>query len=245
MLKLPKISIITVTYNAEKYLERTIKSVINQTYNNIEYLIIDGASKDKTLEIIKKYEDKIDYFQSEPDKGHFDAMNKGLKKATGEYVLYMNAGDCIKEPDSLFKMMKGYKNADLIYSKAIYIDERGKTRPWHRTVPKPNEISAEHFLYGMVLCHHCMIVKRTITPLYNIKWKVSGDIDWAINIMKKVKSVHFYEAIFCLYLEGGISDNGRVKNFRERFFICLAHFGFWPTFKVQFKIIWIILTKGY
>lgn len=245
MIKLPKISIITVTYNAEKYLERTIKSIIDQTYDNIEYLIIDGGSTDKTLKIIENYKNSIDYIISEPDNGLFDAMNKGLKKANGKYVLYMNAGDCMKNADSLSAIMQGHNNADLIYSRAVYIDEVGKTRPWHRTVPQPNEITAEHFLYGMVLCHHCMIVKKTITPTYATKWKVSGDTDWAIKVMKRVKSVHFYDAIFCLYLEGGISGDGRVQNFKERFLVCLKHFGFWPTFKVQFKIIWMIFTKGY
>jgi glycosyltransferase involved in cell wall biosynthesis len=90
----PLISIITVVYNGVSTLEQTILIVINQTYKNIEYIIIDGGSIDGTVDIIKKYEDKLAYWVSEPDKGIYDAMNKGIDKATGEWINFMNAGDC-------------------------------------------------------------------------------------------------------------------------------------------------------
>lgn len=88
-----KISIITVSYNAAKTIEQTIQSVVNQTYDNIEYIIIDGGSTDGTVDIIKKYEDKIAYWVSEPDKGIYDAMNKGILKASGEYIYFLGADD--------------------------------------------------------------------------------------------------------------------------------------------------------
>ena len=96
-----KISVITVAYNASRYIETTILSVINQTYSNIEYIIIDGGSTDGTVDIIKKYSNKISYWISEPDKGIYDAMNKGINKATGEWINFMNAGDTFHNPDTL------------------------------------------------------------------------------------------------------------------------------------------------
>jgi glycosyltransferase involved in cell wall biosynthesis len=241
----PKISIITVSFNAEKYIERTIKSVICQTYPNIEYIVIDGASKDGTIDIVKKYESEIDYFLSEPDKSHFDAMNKGLAKATGDYVLYMNAGDRIKNETSLEEMMEGSDMADFIYSKSMYIDEEGNQRPWHKKTPPPDKINVKSFINGMVVCHHCIIVKREIAPFFNLEpWKVSNDLDWAIRIMKKVKTVHFYDDIFCLYLEGGISAKQRNKAAKERFDITRLHFGLFPTILEQFKITFQIIKRG-
>ena len=237
MTQHPKITIITVSFNAEKYIERTILSVINQTYENIEYLIIDGASKDGTMTVVQKYADKIDYCISEPDKSHFDAMNKGLRRATGDYILYMNAGDQICKSTSLEEMLNGSKGEDFLYSRAEYIDEAGNRRPWHKRTPSPDRIAAKSFINGMVVCHHCIVVKREITPEFELgPWKVSNDLDWAIRIMKKVKSVHFYDDIFCLYLEGGISAKQRKKAVDERFDITVKHFGLWPTLFEQFKI---------
>jgi glycosyltransferase involved in cell wall biosynthesis len=97
----PKISIITVCYNAEKQLKKTIDSVINQTYKNIEFIIIDGASSDNSLELLKTYSSSINFWVSEPDHGIYDAMNKGLSVATGDYVQFLNAGDYFCDETSL------------------------------------------------------------------------------------------------------------------------------------------------
>lgn len=113
----PLITIITVAYNAVKDIENTILSVLNQTYPNIEYIIIDGGSTDGTLDIIKKYEDKISYWVSEADKGIYDAMNKGALKATGEWLNFMNAGDTFYDQQVLEKVFKDndWSDADVIY----------------------------------------------------------------------------------------------------------------------------------
>lgn len=245
MTKTPKVSIITISYNAEKYIKRTIESVVAQTYPNIEYIIIDGASKDKTTDIIKQYKEHITFWISEPDKSHFDAMNKGLEKATGDYVLFMNAGDCIHKENSLTEMMEGADDADLIYSRAEYIDEKGNRRAWHKKTPPPAKINARSFLNGMVVCHHCMIVKRTIAPRYRLEpWKVSNDIDWSIRVMKNVKSTHFWDDIFCLYLEGGISANNRLDAIKERFNISVVHYGWGAAILEQIKISFQIIRRG-
>ena len=101
----PKFSIITVTYNAEAVLEDTIQSVISQTYHHVEYIIIDGASKDRTLAIAERYRDRITLLVSEPDKGLYDAMNKGIHLATGDYLCFLNAGDSFHEDDTLQQMV--------------------------------------------------------------------------------------------------------------------------------------------
>lgn len=240
----PKISIITVSFNAEDFIERTIKSVLEQTYNNIEFIVIDGASKDGTVDIIKQYEDKIDYWLSEPDKNHFDAMNKGLRKATGDYIHILNSGDQMRDKNSLSDIMSGSNGADFIYSRAEYIDEDGKRWPWHKKTPLPNKLKKKSFLNGMVVCHHAMIIKRELAPEFVLdRWRVSNDIDWAIRIMDKVKTVHFWDDTFILYLAGGISTKQRWKAVKERYSISLTHFGVIPTVFEQFKIIFQILKK--
>src|SRR5690554_4553164 len=100
----PKISIITVVFNGEKVLEKTMKSVFSQNYDNIEYVIIDGGSSDGTLKLIEKHKDRITYWSSEPDRGIYDAMNKGLKNSSGDYVWFLNAGDEIYAADTLHKV---------------------------------------------------------------------------------------------------------------------------------------------
>lgn len=109
----PKFSIITVTYNAEAVLEDTIQSVISQTYHHVEYIIVDGASKDGTLSIIDRYRDRITRIVSEPDKGLYDAMNKGIRLATGDYLCFLNAGDSFHEDDTLQQMVRSISGNEL------------------------------------------------------------------------------------------------------------------------------------
>ena len=110
-----RISVITVCLNASKTIEQTILSIINQTYDNIEYIIIDGVSTDGTLDIIKKYESKISLCQSEPDNGIYDAMNKGLKLATGDFLIFMGADDVFYNENVIYKVASEIDNYDDIY----------------------------------------------------------------------------------------------------------------------------------
>ena len=122
----PKFSIITVTYNAEAVLEDTIQSVISQTYHHVEYIIIDGASKDRTLAIAERYRDRITLLVSEPDKGLYDAMNKGIHLATGDYLCFLNAGDSFHEDDTLQQMVHTLgigELPDVLYGETALVDK--------------------------------------------------------------------------------------------------------------------------
>ena len=112
----PKFSIITVTYNAAAVLEDTIQSIITQTYKNVEYIIVDGASTDGTLKIIERYRPHIHTVISEKDNGLYDAMNKGLALATGDYVCFLNAGDCLHEDDTLQNMVHSVIEAECMHT---------------------------------------------------------------------------------------------------------------------------------
>ena len=125
----PKISIVTVVYNGEETIEETILSVKNLSYSNVEYIIIDGGSTDETLNIIKKYEDKIDYWISEKDNGIYDAMNKGIKKATSEFVIFMNGGDTFFDENVLANIEKDLTNDfDIYYGDNYKVKENGAKR---------------------------------------------------------------------------------------------------------------------
>ncbi|MBW7469035.1 glycosyltransferase [Pontibacter aydingkolensis] len=118
------VSVVTIVYNGDQFLEQTILSVLNQTYTNIEYIIVDGGSKDNTLEIIRKYEDKIAYWKSEPDKGISDAFNKGIELATGTLVGILNADDWL-EPDAIAAVVANYKPGCVLHGNMQYWNPDG------------------------------------------------------------------------------------------------------------------------
>lgn len=239
-----KVSIITVCFNAENFIERTIKSVISQTYPAIEYIIIDGKSKDATVDIIKKYEGRISRWISEPDRGIYDAMNKGLRIATGDYVWFLNAGDRIYSEQTVEGIMRQANNEDLIYGDAERVDEADNSRGWHKKIPPADELSAKSFLNGMVLCHQSMIVKRQIAPEYSLSWMIVGDIDWAIRIMMQVKSKKHINTVFCRFLDGGISSARRKKALKERFDVLKKYYGILPTLLAHLKFGFQAVKRG-
>ena len=244
MSKHPKVSIITITYHAELWLERTMLSVGAQDYPNKEYLIVDGKSMDGTLEIVFKHRALVTETLTERDYGIYDAMNKGIAMATGEYIVFMNAGDVFVDEHALSNIMKDAGDADFIYGKALYRDVNGETRPWHKETPPAHELNARSFLNGMVICHQCMIVRRDLVPEYDLDWSISADIDWSIKLMDIVKTKYFYDEILVYYLDGGYSGKQKPRSTKERYQICRKHFGFWPTFFYQFKIALGVIKRG-
>ena len=205
------VSIVTVTLNARERLRRTLESVANQTYTPIEHIVIDGCSTDGTLDLIKEQYGAVDQLISENDAGPYDAMNKGLDLAKGEYVWFLNAGDTIASNNTLDDVMKDAGNVDIIYGNAERVDKNGFSRPWHKRTPKTCDISAKRFASGMVICHQAFLVRRTLAPPYNVRWSVSADIDWVIRCLNRTTSVRNADSMVCKFLDGGISSTHRLR----------------------------------
>ena len=159
----PKFSIITVTYNAAAVIEDTLQSVITQTYKNIEYIIVDGASTDRTMEIIGRYRKHIHTVVSEPDHGLYDAMNKGIRLATGDYVCFLNAGDELHEDDTLQLIVHSLTGLtglpDVIYGRTAIVDEEGHFLRMRRLEP-PENLTWHSFRQGMLVCHQAFFARR-------------------------------------------------------------------------------------
>ena len=226
-----KISIITVVFNSKSSLEKTIKSITEQEYKDIEYIIIDGGSTDGTVDIIKKYEKFISVWISEHDKGIYDAMNKGLKKATGDYVWFLNAGDEIYSNDTLNYINSTEGDADAYYGEVEYIDEYGKNLGT-RTLKKPPEnLSWIDLEKGMVVSHQSLIVKREKTVYYNLDYKYCADIDWMIRILKNCYTIVNTKKILSKFLIGGYSKTNILKSNKERYKILRNHFSLFKVLK--------------
>ena len=229
----PKFSIITVTYNAGKVLEDTIQSVVFQTYRNVEYIIVDGGSKDNTLEIAGKYRDRISKIISEPDKGLYDAMNKGIRLATGDYLCFLNAGDELHENETLQKMvhtLKGKELPDVIYGETAIVDEEGHFLHMRR-LSTPDNLTWKSFKQGMLVCHQAFFARRelAVDNLYDLRYRFSADFDWCIRIMKKAKCLHNTRLTLIDYLNEGMTTRNHKASLKERFRIMAKHYGWLST----------------
>jgi glycosyltransferase involved in cell wall biosynthesis len=224
----PKLSVITIVYNNVRDIERTILSVLNQSYSNIEYILIDGASKDGTLAVIEKYQDKLAQFKSEPDKGIYDAMNKGLELATGDYVLFMNSGDEIYATETVREVFDTEDSADIYYGETEMFNDKWESMGQRRHCA-PENFNWRSFKYGMSVGHQAIYIKRAITEPYDLRYKYSSDIDWIIKAAKKASSIvntHIYVA---KYLTGGMSKKKHFASLRERFAIFTKYYGLIPN----------------
>jgi len=228
-----KVSIITVVYNGELLLEGTIRSIIDQTYDNIEFIIIDGASTDNTLSIIKKYESQIDFWMSEKDKGLYDAMNKGIQKATGDYIWFMNCGDHIHQKDTVANMVaQNELYADILYGEVMMVDDDRNelgTRSQLTTQKLPKELTWKSLKYGMVVSHQAFLPKRALAPQY-MEDNLSADIDWVIECLKRSKTRLNTNLVLADFLIGGISKQRHKQSLIGRYKILQRHYGMVPNF---------------
>lgn len=223
----PLISIITITYNAAKELAPTMQSVAEQTWKDFEHLIIDGASSDNTLEVAHQIATPNLKIISEPDKGLYDAMNKGLKNAKGKYVLFLNAGDAFHSADVLLKYAQACKaNPDIIYADTVIVDSSRKIlRPRHLSAPE--NLSFQSFSEGMLICHQAFMVKKDLTTPYDTRYRFSADYDWTVKCIQKTQPDHCVNLhiVAIDYLVDGTTDKNKWKSLMERFKIMCKHYG--------------------
>jgi glycosyltransferase involved in cell wall biosynthesis len=223
----PKLSVITVVYNDVAAIERTMLSVLNQAYANIEYILIDGLSTDGTLTIIQKHQDRIKLV-SEKDEGIYDAMNKGLSMATGDYVLFMNSGDEIYAANTVAKIFATADDADIYYGETEMIDSNGQSLGQRRH-QAPETFTWKSFKYGMNVSHQAIYIKRSLTEPYNRQYHLSADIDWIIRAAKKATKIVKVEGYVAKYLVGGMSKRKHRHSLQERFDIMKRYYGLVPT----------------
>jgi glycosyltransferase involved in cell wall biosynthesis len=223
-------SVITVVYNGEALLEGTIQSVLQQTYPHMEYIIVDGASKDNTRQIIEKYAVKMPRLRwiSEKDNGLYDAMNKGLRMATGDFVQFLNGGDHLHAPDTLEKLAAMVTpQTGVLYGETMLVDEQrvpAGTMSELSTRKLPDHLHWRDFLGGMLVVHQSFIPRRILAPAY-IDNNLCADFDWCIRILKASRENVNAGLVVTNYLMGGLSKQRHRQSLKDRFQVMQQHYG--------------------
>lgn len=227
----PRFSIITVCYQAAPLLETTFISIFSQTFKDYEYIVVDGGSKDHTPLLLEKYKAHISKVISEPDKGLYDAMNKGLALATGTYVWFINAGDSLYASDTLEQLHTAARDADILAGEVVLVNEAGQalgTRSELTTQRLPRHLTWKSMRYGMVVSHQGFIPKRALCPTY-VLGNLSADIDWVIHVLKKSRQTRVVGFPVARYLTGGLSKKRHADGLKGRYAILRTHFGWFPN----------------
>lgn len=241
-----KFTIITITYNAEKALPSTVDSVLAQTYPHIEHLIIDGASTDGTLDVAKDYMQRSYAasnghdvrITSEPDNGLYDAMNKGLAQASGDYLVFLNAGDFLPHPDVIEQVIKGGALETtpsglwpaVLYGDTDIVDGDGHFL-CHRHLSPPKRLTWRSFIHGMLVCHQAFYARTDIARqvAFDRRYRYSADVDWCIRVMKEgarrrlpMRNVN---AVVVNYLQEGQTTLHHKESLHERYQVMCEHYG--------------------
>ncbi len=235
----PKITLVTVCYNAEKQLEDTIKSVLEQTYANKEYILIDGNSNDGTLEIITKYANYLAYYVSEPDRGIYDAMNKAVSHAGGEWILFMNVGDSFYDSDVLQKIF-AYE-IDRKY--AVLYGDTAVCFRWGKSIIKSECLTA--MKRHMPFCHQSCLVrteKLKDTP-FDLKYKVVADYNFFHRLYEQGAEFLYIQIVVSNYENGGFSARNSARNMIETAAINGSDQSRWFPLYRQYKILYYKLLR--
>lgn len=241
-------SVVTITYNAASVLQPTLDSVLMQDYPHVEHVIIDGASKDGTMKLAEAYQkqsaeadnEHVVRIQSEPDDGLYDAMNKGLQQATGDYVVFLNAGDRFPAADTLDKVVlaavvgDGEELPAVLFGDTDIIDEKGNFL-CHRRLSPSERLTWRSFRYGMLVCHQAFYARTDIARSlpYDTVYRYSADVDWCIRVMKEgerrgllLRNIH---AVVADYVQEGQTTLHHKESLRERFDVMRRHYGLVQT----------------
>lgn len=210
----PKVSVITVCYNAEEFIENAINSVLNQTYENIEYIIIDGASTDNTVSIINKYKSQIAFFLSEPDNGMYEAMNKGIKTATGDILYFLNSDDVFYDEyivKNVVKMFQRNNDVELIYGPIIIRDPTT-----NESFIKPHDYITKSFFIYNAICQQGIFYKANVfnkCGQFDTTYKIVGDYEWVLRAFYKYNiKRQYYESIIAIFRNGGMSNSDEFSS---------------------------------
>lgn len=241
-----KITVVTCTYNAESTVESTLQSVAAQTYATVEHLIIDGASRDDTLRLAESYRQgqathgvgREVLVISEPDSGLYDAMNKALRLATGDYIVFLNAGDRFPDSHTLSYIAssagEGETLPGVLFGDTDIIDNDGHFLR-HRRLHPGDQLSWKSFRQGMLVCHQAFYALTSIarqTP-YNTDYRYSADIDWCIRVMRQAeqegRSLRNVHRVVAEYLDEGLTTANHKKSLIERFQVMRRHYGLLQT----------------
>ena len=220
-------TIVTVTYNAKQTLLRTLKSVQEQTYPHIEHIIVDGASTDGTVELIKEHKTQQTKWISEKDNRIYDAMNKATAMAKGRYICYLNAGDAFydkKIVEEIVAKAQQFHFPDILYGETVVVDNKGKFLH-NRRLKAPESLNWKSFKQGMLVCHQAFIIERSIFEPYDLTYQFSSDVDWCIRLMKKSKSIVNTHLVMIKYLNEGVTTRNHNASLKERYHIMTKHYG--------------------
>ena len=256
-----KFSIITITYNAAEALPRTVDSVFAQTWPCVEHIIVDGASTDATLDVARDYERRSReadsghdvVITSESDNGLYDAMNKGLDRATGDYVLFLNAGDFFPDAEVLTvaaakacgeQMSHGNRPA-VVYGDTDIVDSEGRYL-YPRRLRPPRRLAWRSFMHGMLVCHQAFYARTDIARAihYDLRYRYSADVDWCIRVMKAAERqglpiTNTGTTVAC-YTEEGQTTLHHRASLKERYRVMAYHYGALPTLLMH---CWFVLRN--
>ena len=208
------VTVVTVTYNAKNLLEKTINSVLNQTYDNIEYIIVDGGSIDGTVDIVRKYDGQISYWVSEADKGIYHAMNKAIDKASGEFINFMNAGDTFADRDSVSYIMENMDDhAELVYGDHIRLNPR--------RICKAQDMS--RWYLDIPFCHQTLFTKTELlkNTKFDSRFKIAADHNFIIKMYEEGRKFQYFERNLVIYAAGGVSQEEPLVACVESLYILL------------------------
>ena len=259
-----RITYVTITYNAAAVLQRTLNSVLSQDYEDIVHLIIDGASTDGTLQMVDDYIERSNaagnghriQVMSEPDKGIYDAMNKGLRSLDGDYVCFLNAGDFLPAPDTVSRIAEKVElhngnhpdgvNPAVLYGDTDIVDGEGRFLH-HRRLAPPEHLSWKSFRQGMLVCHQAFYARTdfAIATPYDQQYRYSADVDWCIRVMKAAAKENVpllnLKMVVADYTEEGETTLHHRESLWERYRVMERHYGRAQTFLMH---VWFVIRAS-